>query len=59
MLTLLSTLPAPPSYSEIITDEDRQNNLEIPAVRDEIEGPLYAYIHEFRFQPPPLYSEVC
>ncbi|XDV54708.1 hypothetical protein PO909_022938 [Leuciscus waleckii] len=49
---------APPSYSEIITDEDRQNNLELPAVRDEIEGPLYAYIHEFRFQPPPLYSEV-
>ncbi|KAK7120924.1 hypothetical protein R3I94_020794 [Phoxinus phoxinus] len=49
---------APPSYSEIITDEVRQNNLELPAVRDEIEGPLYAYIHEFRFQPPPLYSEV-
>uniref|UniRef100_A0A673LT31 Arrestin domain-containing protein 3 n=1 Tax=Sinocyclocheilus rhinocerous TaxID=307959 RepID=A0A673LT31_9TELE len=49
---------APPSYSEIVTDEERQNNLELPAVRDEIEGPLYAYIHEFRFQPPPLYSEV-
>uniref|UniRef100_A0A8C1CNJ1 Arrestin domain-containing protein 3 n=1 Tax=Cyprinus carpio carpio TaxID=630221 RepID=A0A8C1CNJ1_CYPCA len=49
---------APPSYSEIVSDEERQNNLELPAVRDEIEGPLYAYIHEFRFQPPPLYSEV-
>lgn len=49
---------APPSYSEIISDEERQCSSDLPAVRDEIEGPLYAYIHEFRFQPPPLYSEV-
>lgn len=55
----LFPLLAPPSYSEIVTDDERQNNLELPAVRDETEGPLYAYIHEFRFQPPPLYSEVC
>ncbi|TRY55245.1 hypothetical protein DNTS_014559 [Danionella cerebrum] len=48
---------APPSYSEVISEEERQNSINLPAAREEIEGPLYAYIHEFRFQPPPLYSE--
>ncbi|XP_051542487.1 arrestin domain-containing protein 3-like [Myxocyprinus asiaticus] len=48
---------APPSYTEVVTDEQR-HNLEVPTARDEIEGPLYAYIHEFRYQPPPLYSEI-
>lgn len=25
---------------------------------DILEGPFFAYIQEFRFRPPPLYSEV-
>lgn len=48
---------APPSYSEIVTEEQRRS-LEVTSARDEFEGPLFAYIQEFRFQPPPLYSEV-
>lgn len=49
---------APPSYAEIVTEEQRQSCLDVPAAREELDGPLFAYIHEFRFQPPPLYSEV-
>ncbi|TDH13173.1 hypothetical protein EPR50_G00055840 [Perca flavescens] len=49
---------APPSYAEIVTEEQRQSSLDVPAARQELDGPLFAYIHEFRFQPPPLYSEV-
>ncbi|XP_017549256.1 arrestin domain-containing protein 3b isoform X1 [Pygocentrus nattereri] len=49
---------APPNYSEVVTDEQHQNNFELNAVRDELEGSLFAYIQEFRFQPPPLYSEI-
>ncbi|XP_062272710.1 arrestin domain-containing protein 3a isoform X2 [Scomber scombrus] len=49
---------APPSYAEIVTDEQRQSSLDVPAAREELDGPLFAYIHEFRFQPPPLYSEI-
>ncbi|KAG5834428.1 hypothetical protein ANANG_G00261400 [Anguilla anguilla] len=46
---------APPSYADIVTEERR---LEAPVTRDEFEGTLFAYIQEFRFQPPPLYSEI-
>ncbi|XP_055489328.1 arrestin domain-containing protein 3-like isoform X3 [Leucoraja erinacea] len=53
---------APPSYSEIVSDQQRRNNLATTAVRDELErlfeGPLFAYIQEFRYQPPPVYSEI-
>ncbi|XP_061753477.1 arrestin domain-containing protein 3a isoform X1 [Nerophis ophidion] len=49
---------APPSYAEIVTEEQRQSSLDVPAAREDLDGPLFAYIHEFRFQPPPLYSEI-
>lgn len=49
---------APPSYAEIVTEQQRQSSLDVSAAREEVDGPLFAYIHEFRFQPPPLYSEV-
>lgn len=55
---LLCMLAAPPSYLEIVTEEQRQSCLDVQVVREELNGPLFAYIHEFRFQPPPLYSEV-
>ncbi|KPP64007.1 hypothetical protein Z043_117688, partial [Scleropages formosus] len=57
-MTLLERPEAPPNYAEVITEQQRQNNLEQPMARNEFEGPLFAYIPEFRFQPPPLYSEV-
>jgi len=53
---------APPSYAEVVTEEQRQSSLAPVGVCDDFErglpGPLFAYIQEFRFLPPPLYSEV-
>ncbi|XP_036383821.1 arrestin domain-containing protein 3a [Megalops cyprinoides] len=49
---------APPSYAEIVTEEQRRSGQELSAARDDFDGPLFAYIQEFRFQPPPLYSEI-
>lgn len=53
---------APPSYAEVVTEEQRRNNLVPASACDDFEralqGPLFAYIQEFRFLPPPLYSEV-
>lgn len=53
---------APPSYAEVVTEEQRRNNLAPVSACDDFEralqGPLFAYIQEFRFLPPPLYSEV-
>lgn len=58
MLMHASSSVAPPSYAQIVTEEQRQSSLDVPAAREGLDGPLFAYIHEFRFQPPPLYSEV-
>lgn len=53
---------APPSYAEVVTEEQRQSSLAPLGACDDFEralpGPLFAYIQEFRFLPPPLYSEV-
>ncbi|KAJ8006190.1 hypothetical protein DPEC_G00125660 [Dallia pectoralis] len=57
-MTLPERPEAPPSYAEIVTTEEQRQRLEVTAARDELECPLFAYIQEFRFQPPPLYSEV-
>lgn len=62
-LNCMYLLPsAPPSYAEVVTEENRQSSLAPIAAFDDFEralqGPLFAYIQEFRFLPPPLYSEV-
>eukprot|EP00075_Anas_platyrhynchos_P012825 XP_027302078.1 arrestin domain-containing protein 3 isoform X3 [Anas platyrhynchos] len=61
-LTLPERPEAPPSYAEVVTEEQRQSSLAPLAACDDFEralqGPLFAYIQEFRFLPPPLYSEV-
>ncbi|XP_040198050.1 arrestin domain-containing protein 3 isoform X2 [Rana temporaria] len=52
---------APPSYAEIVTEEQRQNLLSSNICDNfelALQGPLFAYIQEFRYLPPPLYSEV-
>ncbi|KAM6232428.1 arrestin domain-containing protein 3-like isoform 2-T2 [Porphyrio hochstetteri] len=53
---------APPSYAEVVTEGNRQSSLAPIAAFDDFEralqGPLFAYIQEFRFLPPPLYSEI-
>lgn len=57
-----SLLPsAPPEYSAVVSSADAEQSL-APPCRSELgsvlEGPFFAYIQEFRFRPPPLYSEV-
>ncbi|KAL0605416.1 Arrestin domain-containing protein 3 [Plecturocebus cupreus] len=61
-LSLPERPEAPPSYAEVVTEEQRRNNLAPVSACDDFEralqGPLFAYIQEFRFLPPPLYSEI-
>ncbi|XP_076978268.1 arrestin domain-containing protein 2 [Tamandua tetradactyla] len=49
-------LEAPPEYSEVVAG---QEVAPVPSLQDPrgLEGPFLAYIQEFRFRPPPLYSE--
>ncbi|NWQ83805.1 ARRD2 protein, partial [Columbina picui] len=64
-LEWLSSIPeqpeAPPEYSAVVSSSDAEQSL-APPCRSELgsvlEGPFFAYIQEFRFRPPPLYSEV-
>ncbi|XP_038628568.1 arrestin domain-containing protein 2 [Tachyglossus aculeatus] len=52
---------APPEYSTIVSEEEARQNLAPPlqAVHfGVLEGPFFPYIQEFRYRPPPLYSEV-
>ncbi|XP_049663022.1 arrestin domain-containing protein 2 isoform X2 [Accipiter gentilis] len=61
----LSTIPeqpeAPPEYSAVVSSPEAEQSL-APPCRSELggilEGPFFAYIQEFRFRPPPLYSEI-
>lgn len=57
--SLLSS--APPEYSAVVSSPEAEQSL-APPCRSELggilEGPFFAYIQEFRFRPPPLYSEV-
>ncbi|XP_027787965.2 arrestin domain-containing protein 2 isoform X1 [Marmota flaviventris] len=62
----LAALPerpeAPPEYSEVVTEEEVAATSQspfppLPDPRLSLEGPYFACIQEFRFQPPPLYSE--
>ncbi|KAM6332140.1 arrestin domain-containing protein 2 isoform 2-T2 [Alca torda] len=64
-LDWLSTIPeqpeAPPEYSAVVSSPETEQSL-APPCRSELggilEGPFFAYIQEFRFRPPPLYSEI-
>nr|XP_056723542.1 arrestin domain-containing protein 2 [Euleptes europaea] len=53
---------APPDYSSVVTSEEEPTENLCPPCQDEapsiFEGPFFAYIQEFRYRPPPLYSEV-
>ncbi|XP_040434710.1 arrestin domain-containing protein 3-like isoform X1 [Falco naumanni] len=61
-LTLPERPEAPPSYAEVVAEENRQSSHTPIAAFDDFEralqGQLFAYIQEFRFLPPPLYSAV-
>lgn len=55
---------APPDYSSVVTEEEaEQRNSAASAQPAEdlsgiLERPLMAFVQEFRFRPPPVYSEV-
>lgn len=56
-------LAAPPEYSEVVSDGEvaAAGQSPFPPLQDtnlSLEGPFFAYIQEFRYRPPPLYSEV-
>ncbi|XP_032568025.1 arrestin domain-containing protein 2 isoform X2 [Chiroxiphia lanceolata] len=64
-LDWLNTIPeqpeAPPEYSAVVSSPQAEQSLAPPCrseLGDILEGPFFAYIQEFRFRPPPLYSEV-
>lgn len=56
---------APPEYSSVVTEEEaeqRNNNTADQQPAEDLSGimerPLMAFVQEFRFRPPPVYSEV-
>lgn len=55
---------APPDYSSVVTEEEaeqRHNAVASQQAEDLsgiLERPLMAFVQEFRFRPPPMYSEV-
>ncbi|KAM3925878.1 arrestin domain-containing protein 4 [Leptodactylus fuscus] len=61
-LTLPEQPEAPPNYADIVSEEDLSWRAPLDINQsDLIEGlhyPPFSVIQEFRFQPPPLYSEV-
>uniref|UniRef100_A0A8C9KN18 Arrestin domain containing 2 n=1 Tax=Panthera tigris altaica TaxID=74533 RepID=A0A8C9KN18_PANTA len=53
---------APPEYSEVVAGGEvaAAGQRPFPPLQDadvNLEGPFFAYIQEFRYRPPPLYSE--
>ncbi|XP_007441995.2 arrestin domain-containing protein 4, partial [Python bivittatus] len=63
---LAQTMPehpeAPPNYADIVSEEEYARHVTVypPSVdcEEQLPCPMLAYIQEFRFQPPPLYSEI-
>ncbi|XP_078386527.1 arrestin domain-containing protein 4-like [Cetorhinus maximus] len=53
---------APPNYADVVSEEDLARQFPPLPQADHLEhefgSPIFAYIQEFRFQPPPVYSEV-
>ncbi|XP_069332318.1 arrestin domain-containing protein 2 isoform X2 [Eulemur rufifrons] len=53
---------APPEYSEVVAEEEMAPSGQgpCPLLQDpnmSLDSPFFAYIQEFRYRPPPLYSE--
>lgn len=60
----LSLPAAPPDYSSVVTEEEagQCSTAVVPQPAEDLSGilerPLMAFVQEFRFRPPPVYSEV-
>nr|XP_006640012.1 PREDICTED: arrestin domain-containing protein 2 isoform X1 [Lepisosteus oculatus] len=52
----------PPDYNTIVSEEEAEQNMTPPPVEEDFTGilerPFFAYVQEFRFRPPPVYSEI-
>ncbi|XP_067872128.1 arrestin domain-containing protein 2 isoform X2 [Heterodontus francisci] len=64
-LTLPETPEPPPDYSEVVSEgQAEQANQELSLPEEEealggiLERPFFAYVQEFRYRPPPIYSEI-
>uniref|UniRef100_A0A8D0P108 Arrestin domain containing 4 n=2 Tax=Sus scrofa TaxID=9823 RepID=A0A8D0P108_PIG len=61
-LTLPEQPEAPPNYADVVSEEEFSRHVPPYPQPPNCEGdsccPMFACIQEFRFQPPPLYSEV-
>ncbi|XP_036409587.1 arrestin domain-containing protein 2-like isoform X4 [Megalops cyprinoides] len=53
---------APPDYNTVVSDDEAEQNTAPPQGVEEFSGmlerPLQAFVQEFRYRPPPVYSEV-
>ncbi|XP_041082869.1 arrestin domain-containing protein 4-like [Polyodon spathula] len=53
---------APPNYADVVSEEEFERHTPSCSQPEDLESelgrPVFAYIQEFRFQPPPLYSEI-
>ncbi|GCB70948.1 hypothetical protein scyTo_0008729 [Scyliorhinus torazame] len=64
-LTLPERPEPPPDYSAVVSEEEAgrtDQGLTLPEEDDELGGmlerPFFAYVQEFRYRPPPIYSEI-
>ncbi|XP_025748886.1 arrestin domain-containing protein 4 isoform X1 [Callorhinus ursinus] len=61
-LTLPEQPEAPPNYADVVSEEEFSRHVppypQPPNCEGEACCPMFACIQEFRFHPPPLYSEV-
>ncbi|KAM6921908.1 arrestin domain-containing protein 2 [Xenentodon cancila] len=54
----------PPDYCSVVTEEEaeQRNQAVVALLTDDLSGiqeqPLRAFVQEFRFRPPPVYSEI-
>lgn len=60
--SIISCVSAPPNYADVVSEEEFSRHVTAypPPIdcEEQLCCPVFAYIQEFRFQPPPLYSEV-
>ncbi|VFV46409.1 Hypothetical predicted protein [Lynx pardinus] len=61
-LTLPEQPEAPPNYADVVSEEEFSRHVPPYPQPPDCEGeaccPMFACVQQFRFQPPPLYSEV-
>ncbi|KAF5909958.1 arrestin domain-containing protein 2 isoform X1 [Clarias magur] len=61
-MTIPEQREAPPDYSSVVTEEEAVQNSAASRIEEDLsavlERPFMAYVQEFRFRPPPVYSEV-